>query len=982
MHAWSIAQGKLTTPYWMSQIDHCYPPLYPALIYLFHFPIPSWPDAAKAVSVTFSVLLLVPVFALARKMFSTKVALLAAALTVAYPMLVQTGSNAYSEPVYLFCLTLSMFWGWRTIAEGDSRMALLSGVGLGLAYLARPQAVAGLSSLALALLWFWLIRRQLRFAQFLKFSVLILAGFCLFALPYERYNHTKDGVWGLRFRIAFFEKGAQQDADGERNLRERTLNRDATALLTYDLARDTTPVEFVRSHSKTYLGWVERDFKLVAQRGLLEHRLIPPLVWVAILFLVAGLASSRETRRRDAGSHLYLLFWFLPLLFLVPLSVPVIDRCFIPWSVCLCVWTAVGVEGLRERCENSVTVNTFRGRLSLSWIGFWIIPLLLLHPHSFIGDMLSGKIVINKAESDWIAENLRGENRRIIMSPEPYQALYSGNYWLMQPLDNINRVGRYVREQKPDYLLADSRFFSGLDSPADYVDQYLSPFSKPGFEFLARRTFESAAPGGARHATTEAIYRIQNSRAYAPQRVNIILISIDTLRADHMSCYGYPLDTTPNIDRIASQGVRFENVITQSPKTAPSHMTMFTSLYPEIHGVYKPNDEKVFVSLSSTWKTLPEILKAHGYHTAAFTGGGQVGKGFGFERGFDLYEENMGRLQWGHFNQVFDWLSKVPAQEPFFLFLHTYQVHEPYLPPAPYNTKYDPNYTGWVPSDWGELRKLAKEEDDKYPNNHRLFWGQDQFRGDDLDQSRITERDAQHYRALYDGGIAYTDQMLGRFFDELKKRGILGDPKTVLIIVGDHGEEFREHSDFLHKRLYRETVTVPMIFYSPGAVPAGRDVKGQVRLLDLSPTILDLLGDPVPVQMQGVSLKDGILNGRDIFLSAYSEDNFYRRQYSIRTPEFLYYQREAERKTELYRISTDPDEAHELLWMDHTIDKIMADPGGYAASIADSCQRSIDNFHLFNTRHRDIFEAGAGEGKKIDLGIEQLKKLRALGYVN
>ena len=981
MHAWSIAQGRLTTPYWISQIDHYYPPLYPALISLVHLLIPSWPGAAKAVSVAFSVLLLIPVYALARTMFSREVAVLAAASTVAYPMLVQTGSNAYAEPVYLFCLALSMFWGWRMIAERSGGMALLSGIGLGLAYLARPQAVAGLVSLAFALLWFWLMRRQLRSGQFVRFLVLILAGFYLFALPYELYNHRKDGVWGLRSRIAFFEKGAENDTGAERNLRERTLNRDATALLPYDLARDTSPVGFVVSHPKTYLGWLAKDFTLVARKAFLERRLVPPVVWVAILLLVAGLAWNRETRLRDAGSHLYLLFWFVPLLLLVPLSITVVDRRFIPLIICLCIWAAAGVEQIRAWCEGSARLDAFGGRLSLSGIGLWVIPLLLLQPHSFIGEMLEGKTVINRAESDWLAKNLGGAKRRIIMSPDPYQALATGNYWLLQPLDNINRVGRYLREEKPDFLLADSRFFSGLDAPADYVDQYLGPFSKPGLDLLARGSFEPAAPSAARDPKVEALYRVANSRTFVPPRVNVILISIDTLRADHMSCYGYPLGTTPSIDRIASEGVRFAKVITQAPKTAPSHMTMFTSLYPEVHGVYKPNDENVFVSLNPTWKTLPEILKAYGYHTAAFTGGGQVGRGFGFDRGFDLYKEGMGRLGEDRFNPVFDWLSKVPTQEPFFLFLHTYQVHDPYLPPAPFNAKYDPDYTGWVPSDRGELMKLARD-DDKFPNTHRLFWGQEDFRGDDLDQSRITPRDARHYRALYDGGIAFTDQMLGRFFDELRKRAILGNAKTILIIVGDHGEEFREHGDFLHKRLYRETVTVPMIFDSPGALPAGREVKGQVRLLDLAPTILDLLGAPVPVQMQGVSLKDGILNGRDVFLNAYSEDNFYKRQYSIRTPEFLYYRKEFERKTELYRITADPDEVRDLLWIDHAIDKTAVTAADDAASIADACQRSIDNFHLFNNRHREIFEVGAGEGKKVGLGVEQIKRLRALGYVN
>ncbi len=283
MHAWSIAQGRLTTPYWMAQMDHYYPPLYPTLIYLFHFLIPSWPDAAKTVSVFFSVLLFIPVYALARKMFYEEVALLAAALMVAYPMLVETGSNAYSEPVYLFFICLSMLWGFQMVVEKKSLRALLCGLALGIAYLARPQAVAGLPSLGLALFWFWAVKRQLRLSHFVKFLALILIGFYLFALPYDLYNYRKDGIWGLRIRIEFFKKGYQYDEDLKWYIRERTLNRDATALLTYERARDNSPLAFIRTHPKVYLGWVMKDFKLVAQNEFIRHISITPRNFISVL---------------------------------------------------------------------------------------------------------------------------------------------------------------------------------------------------------------------------------------------------------------------------------------------------------------------------------------------------------------------------------------------------------------------------------------------------------------------------------------------------------------------------------------------------------------------------------------------------------------------------------------------------------------------------------------------------------------------------
>ncbi len=977
MHAWSIAQGRLSTPYWMAGIDHYYPPLYPTLIYLFHFIVRSWTDAAKTVSVLFSGLLFIPVFLLARRMFRAEVGILACALLVAYPLLVIVGSNGYSEPVFLFLVGFSMYFGWRMISEKKSLWALLSGLTLGLAYLTRPQALAGMASLGLILIWFWMFQRQLKFGQFLRFLALALIGFYLFALPYDLYNYRKDKIWGLRFRIEFFKKGFQFDEDLEWFIRERTLNRDATTLLTFELARNNSPVEFVRNHPKIYFGWVWKDFKLILTREFQGNRITPPIVSLSILLMLIALIRGWDKSLRNPAPHFYLLLWFLPLILIVPLSISVLDRYFLPLTLCAVIWAGAGLEVARNRIGDSISIRFRHFTIPVSEMVFWIIPLLLLHPHTKVAESLFNKLKPVKGEAEWIRKSI-GQDRKIIMSSEPYQAVYSGNYWYMLPIDNINRVSRYAREQKPDYLLADNQFFSWLKAPQDYFDQYLSPFSKPGLNFVAGEKFMHKEDKD-KFYKTDALYQVDYARKYSLKPVNIILISIDTLGAKHLSCYGSQRRTSPNLDRIAREGIRFEKVISQSPKTAPSHMTMFTSLYPEIHGVHKSYDEESFFNLNPVWKTLPEILKGYGYHTAAFTGGAQVSKGFGFERGFDQWQENMHRLDWKNFDPLFKWLDQVPKSEPFFLFLHTYQVHDPYLHPKPYNRFFDSDYQGWIIDDREKLQKLTNSN--KYISIHTLFWGQKEYKGDDMDLSRISERDTEHFEALYDGGILYSDSVLGKFFNELEKKGILGGSQTLLIITADHGEEFREHGDFLHKRLYTETEAVPLIFYWPGVLPQGKVSKGQVRLLDLAPTILDLLGAPIPAQMQGVSMKDGMVSGREMVLSAYSEDSFIKRQYGLRTANLFFYQKEGESREELYLTSSDQAEKNNLLAMPNDLENFLKKSFAFSEHTIKALRKSISNFHYYCKRYKDIFEIPQTGAEKVQLNEEQIEKLRALGYI-
>lgn len=316
-----------------------------------------------------------------------------------------------------------------------------------------------------------------------------------------------------------------------------------------------------------------------------------------------------------------------------------------------------------------------------------------------------------------------------------------------------------------------------------------------------------------------------------PAKPNLILISVDTLRADRLGSYGYARQTSPAMDRIASEGVVFEQALSVSSWTLPTHVTMFTGLYPTTHGVTRSRGRKI----AETTPTLGQVMARHGYRNFGFTDGGFVSKLYGFGRGFEVYEQLRGvrdRREFffpGAVDRAIEKLRSV--SEPYFLFLHTYDVHCPYSLDAPYDTMFvSDNRREIDPSRCGEsfynLRKMSAEE-------------------------------GRYLSDMYDGSIRFVDDQLGRFFDYLRTRDDYSD--TIIIITSDHGEEFLEHGQIGHqKSLHRELLMIPLIIKAPG-FESGR-VPAQVSNVDLFPTIVDLLKLNHPFQMDGVSLA-GLMRG-------------------------------------------------------------------------------------------------------------------------
>lgn len=341
---------------------------------------------------------------------------------------------------------------------------------------------------------------------------------------------------------------------------------------------------------------------------------------------------------------------------------------------------------------------------------------------------------------------------------------------------------------------------------------------------------------------TIGLWSVTGAEAKKPH--GIILISLDTLRADHLGTYGYHRNTSPSIDAFAKEGIVFENAAVQSPWTLPSHMSIMTSLYPSFHGVIKKSSR-----LPDNHVTLAGLLRKGGYQTAAFTDGGNVGSVFGFNRGFDLYEDEWVGIA-NTIPKAEKWLDEKGSQ-PFFLFIHCYDIHSPYNPPPPYNALFhDFPYRGnLVPSTPTLLSTINNKEN----------------------ASKITDEDIRHFIALYDGGIRYTDDHIGGFLTYLRDKGLYDD--SLIIITSDHGEEFMEHGAFSHWQLYyRPNLHVPLIMHIPGY--SGKEIRIDqlVQSIDLLPTIVDSAGLPVHGKAQGRSLLPLVKKQKSFFTRFLKKD--------------------------------------------------------------------------------------------------------------
>ena len=474
------------------------------------------------------------------------------------------------------------------------------------------------------------------------------------------------------------------------------------------------------------------------------------------------------------------------------------------------------------------------------------------------------------------------------------------------------------------------------------------------------------------------LYLIHESEQleYSCPDCNVILISVDTLRADHLGCYGYERDTSPNIDSLADHSLLFENAFSQSSRTTPSHMTMFTSLYPSVHSLGPPepnitdilNPERTIVDarcLSQSIKTLPEILKENGYETAGFTGGGNVAPYLGFGRGFGEY--NVYYTLFDNdliLNETLSWIEE-NKKDKFFLFFHTYKVHSPYISPEPYFTMFDTNYSGKILNSLDEIKGIINFSGSVNGNNSewvRLSIGIGNAFWNSINKS--SESDIEHIVSTYDGSIRYVDNVIGSIIHTINELGIRN--KTLIILTADHGEEFAEHGGLGHVELYDEIIHVPLIISIPDQKP--KRFGDDVMSIDIMPTILGILGTNANITMQGTSIISTPLGKAEKKNNVvFSEISLGGERKSVRSNGWKYYFSSSNQDNEmLFNLAEDPKELinlkherpHVIYFLKEMLNKW-------------SEQNSILKEHMV-----------ADKNTKVLINNETLEKLIALGYVD
>jgi len=370
--------------------------------------------------------------------------------------------------------------------------------------------------------------------------------------------------------------------------------------------------------------------------------------------------------------------------------------------------------------------------------------------------------------------------------------------------------------------------------------------------------------------------------AHAPPHA-IVLVSLDTLRGDMLGLYGYDeYPTSPFLDGLAREAVVFENAIVSAPRTLPSHMSLFTALPPHEHRV---DDEH---PLEPGIPTLAERLRERGYRTQAFVDGGYLRARWGLERGFDHYDEGDRNGFASVLPRAKAWIAEA-GDDPFFLFLHTYDVHavgmHPYYPsPEPFHGMFSDG--------------IASDLDTSSREAFQQSFLDERYRLDDDDRRLV--------KATYAEGIRHVDEELRSLFGFL--RGFAWYDDALIVIWSDHGEGLYDHVDFSHGEVFDHTIRVPLLIRFPGAAHAGRRVASVVQSLDLAPTLLELAGAPPLGSGEGRSLLP-LLESEDESRLAFSARTLKKsRRFSLRTRDFHYVWHAREDEHMLFDLRDDPGE--------------------------------------------------------------------------
>ncbi|TAH39312.1 MAG: DUF229 domain-containing protein [Planctomycetota bacterium] len=321
--------------------------------------------------------------------------------------------------------------------------------------------------------------------------------------------------------------------------------------------------------------------------------------------------------------------------------------------------------------------------------------------------------------------------------------------------------------------------------------------------------------------------------ADAKEALNLILISLDTCRADRLGVYGAARGNSPRLDAFAQECAVFTDCWAQSTSTGPSHRSLFSGQFVHRHGMH----DNYFTEAPYT---LAGVLAGAGWRTAGFSGGGYVRKKYGLDQGFEVFREPAGQPYTRDLPEVLpvarEWLAQAVA-EPFFLFVHGYDPHCPYWPPEPWRSQ----YAGWYQGALDARDKCGRQDFEPL-----------------IRSGEFGAEERRYVSDLYDAAVASADDQIGRFLDELRARGLL--ERSLVVFLSDHGESLGEHDWVGHTRMWEEQLRVPLMIRFPGGEHAGR-YDDPVMLVDVFSTVLGALSVPAPEGAQGIDLMPRLRGG-------------------------------------------------------------------------------------------------------------------------
>lgn len=427
--------------------------------------------------------------------------------------------------------------------------------------------------------------------------------------------------------------------------------------------------------------------------------------------------------------------------------------------------------------------------------------------------------------------------------------------------------------------------------------------------------------------------RPRNTEAPPP---HILLISLDALRADHLSCYGYDRPTSPFLDSIAGGGTLFSHASVNTHGTPPSHTTMLSSLYQETHrvGYGAGTQEGPNYTIPAEVELVQEILQSNGWRTVAVTGGGYMSGKFGFSRGFEDFSDTARSVEQGTAMLLQKIRAALTDGRPIFALYHTYEIHSPYEPPPEYHDIF------------GRFRsEISPKSEALAPMAAKAG-------------KILAPEDFDFLESRYDGEIRFTDDVLKRFFEQLAEIGFLDN--ALVIVTADHGEEFGDHGGLLHRgTLFEELVHVPLILSGP-MVAEGLVDPRLVSLIDVTPTILDHAGLPPTPIMEGHSLLDR--PPVDDWSAQRTFAQYTSRLYSVRTPRWKLVHQSGPGLVQLFDLRHDPSERRNVALR--------------FPEIADQLKTELEAWRI------DLPDLGIPNDRPYVLSPEITENLKALGYLD